>query len=1602
MANQIERIGRFEIQSELGRGGFGRVYRAFDPVMTRFVAIKVLTEGDPSMLGRFRDEARAAGGMRHENIVTIYESGEHEGLPYMVMELLEGRDISDILAAGEQLTLIQIMDIMGQVARGLHHAHQNSIFHRDVKPGNIRLLPTGRVKLMDFGIARFTQSGHTLRTRQGDLLGTLLYMSPEQFTGQEFDARGDIFAYGVVYYQLVTGKHPFKADDPGILMCNITINEPEPVRSLNPECPEGLERIIQKAMYKDRELRYQTLEDLQFDAEPIFLDLKRHRAATLVEECERLFQEGQIEAAQTSLRQVLDLDPSNTTARRLRESLQQESHRRTLRPRIESAIKTAEEDLARRRFLQALQTLESAARLDREDSTVQALLAKARDSFERYKRVDGLIQEAKRDLQQQSLEAALQRASAAAAEDPEDPDAAALVETVRQEIERRDRKKRLQDVLSKARGLILMQSFDAALAVLGELERDNPGNPQVAEMTVRARQKKGEHERKEQLGGRLAEARRLLGEGQVAAAIEYLEGVERQFPGDKEIGDLLAQARTELRARERSETIARVGREARELAATAEFERALAVIEAALETYPGEATLIRILQDTSKARSVYEFERQVEHVVQEAETLRQAGRPGEALQLVESFQQEYGAQTALAGLAPLLQEEVRRQERAEAARRAVAEAQGLIDQDRLHSGLMVLEQAAAEYPESAELAQKLEQVRHQVAEQQRTQKLLEGILGQARALAAKGNYEAAMEVCERGLEAFPGQRTLVELLRTNLEAKRARDRQVGIANAQQAAERLRREGRYSEALARIRGALREHGDDAGLLALQKTVQAEWERAQRVEGVRKLAAEARTLLQQERAPAALALLEQAVAQYPDEAELAGLLESARDAVEELRRRQFVAERVARAEQLETRGDLTAALDLLEDAGRHCPGRTELEQAMARVREEIAQAERRRRRAELEDQMAQARDSIASGELDLAAQALARAARLFPDEPTLRGLEQELAAARARRESLERARALLQAQRFAEAEQILQGLLRRKPDDPEATALIATVVAERREEERRRAYADGRRKVQGLIQGGHYDEALVLIGSLRAEFPNDAAVEQDRQTALTGRDRARLEQRIQAIRKQWQAAAAHRGSDREQLQTVLQEASRLFSGEELEQRPDLRATLVWAAEAVKEPEPAPGKADRRAGDVTEVISGPVLKEEPEPPKIEPRPRIEPEPKIEPPPPPPPVPWKWIGTGVAVVALAVAVYFATGPKPKEPELTIPGEALTFTFETGQPAPEPRSVTIGSTGAPRKFTAEVSDTWLSVNPQSGQAPGSLRVTIDPTGLAPGTHRGSVILGPSRQPLMLAVNLVVKERQVRGGGPPPPPTIRLNPAALTFTAEQGGKDPPAQSITVARSAPIQFAASPSKPWLLITDSTSDSEVRVMVDTRRLLPGTYAGEVRVTAEGAANSPQVAHVRLVLAASPKPQVTGGTGTTGTGTTGTGTTGTVTTGTGTTTTGGGTQIHLPPDTDRPSGPYAGRRSGRFSWSGNLPPNGRLLILRGGRILEGGGAIQGNLIAIWPGQPVHLRSLSPAELSFELPSASNDFRYFLIRNTTGRAVTLIDADWAVGSAP
>ena len=260
-------IGRYTIVERVGRGGMGVLYRGHDPDLERDVAIKVMSadlSGDADAQVRFSREAKAAARLQHRNIVTVYEFGDADGNPYIAMEFLKGQSLASRMRTEPSLSTDAILDIVVQLCTGLHHAHSAGVVHRDVKPANVWMQPDGTVKLLDFGIARLASSS---TTKGKDSPGSVSYMAPERFGSGPVDSRADIFAVGVVLYELLAGKKPFEGDSPTVIAHKILQEPPPPLAAIAPRAPKALVAIVDRALKKAPDDRYATAGDMAADIE---------------------------------------------------------------------------------------------------------------------------------------------------------------------------------------------------------------------------------------------------------------------------------------------------------------------------------------------------------------------------------------------------------------------------------------------------------------------------------------------------------------------------------------------------------------------------------------------------------------------------------------------------------------------------------------------------------------------------------------------------------------------------------------------------------------------------------------------------------------------------------------------------------------------------------------------------------------------------------------------------------------------------------------------------------------------------------------------------------------------------------------------------------------------------------------------------------------------------------------------------------------------------------------------------------------------------------------------------------------------------------------
>jgi len=275
-------ISHYRILEKLGEGGMGEVYLAQDTKLNRRVALKFLPAqlaSDEEFKERFKREAQAAAALNHPNIITIHEVAEYENRPYIAMEYVEGESLKKLITK-KDLSINKVINMAMQICEGLSKAHQSGIVHRDVKPQNILIDKDGRVRILDFGLAKLKKDA--MLTQPGSTVGTVAYMSPEQAQGMEVDQRSDIFSFGVVLYEMITSQLPFKGEHDAAMIYSIIHETPEPLARYKANVPDELQRMVEKAMEKSPEMRYQHADDLGADLRKLKMEIESGVTKTLV------------------------------------------------------------------------------------------------------------------------------------------------------------------------------------------------------------------------------------------------------------------------------------------------------------------------------------------------------------------------------------------------------------------------------------------------------------------------------------------------------------------------------------------------------------------------------------------------------------------------------------------------------------------------------------------------------------------------------------------------------------------------------------------------------------------------------------------------------------------------------------------------------------------------------------------------------------------------------------------------------------------------------------------------------------------------------------------------------------------------------------------------------------------------------------------------------------------------------------------------------------------------------------------------------------------------------------------------------------------------
>jgi serine/threonine protein kinase len=574
-------IGRYEITSRIGKGAMGVVYAAHDAMMERTVAIKVMMtdlEDDPETSQRFYREARSAGQLIHPNIVTIFDMGQDDGRPYIVMEFLDGETLNRYLARPDAQQVETKIDLMIQICEGLQAAHSHGIFHRDIKPGNLLVRSSGELKIVDFGIARLASSSITA---SGLIVGTPDYMSPEQARGHDVDQRSDIFSAGAVFYFMLTGRKPFAAQELTAVLMKVQADDPLPIRDT--EAPPGLARIVMKALAKNPADRYQSCGQMITELEYLKRQLEEDVRKSADEITQRLVALETVAAERRTLAASLDLAPppadidaarqdfvarrnalGNPPARaaasellaaiKTLETLSSEEIARWRR--AAQAIDAAEAALASHRTADAIAQLEMAQQIEpgsrrasSELDRCRGVLARQREAFERAK---SLLEEARKAAASKQWQVVIDFCDAAIEVDPAAEEAKGLKQSAIEALGAQAKRAKLDAdrALDRAEAYRRKQRFQEAALEIARAREASADSAEVQAADDRLRQSIADAERdalqERQAADAIARARSRFAAGERTDAIADLRGFTEQDPEGRvaaEIERLEAEAR---------------------------------------------------------------------------------------------------------------------------------------------------------------------------------------------------------------------------------------------------------------------------------------------------------------------------------------------------------------------------------------------------------------------------------------------------------------------------------------------------------------------------------------------------------------------------------------------------------------------------------------------------------------------------------------------------------------------------------------------------------------------------------------------------------------------------------------------------------------------------------------------------------------------------------------------------------------------------------------------------------------------------------------------------------------------------------------------------
>jgi hypothetical protein len=1045
----LKKLGKYEVLGELGHGAMGVVYRARDPIINRLVALKTITTGvadDPALLQRFYREAQSAGGLQHPNIVTIYDMGEAGNLPFIAMELVEGENLEQVIARRAPLPITLKLLYAMQACRAFDYAHKRGIVHRDIKPGNIMLGKDGTVKVVDFGIARVLEAS---RTQTGMLIGTFAYMSPEQYHGEHADERSDIWSFGVLLYELLSYERPFTGPTPASLMRGICEHEPKPLRQCVAECPAELETVLLRILQKSPTERYQSMEDVLLDLDPVSNKLQAKFVSDLIQQSGNLLEQGEFAQARDLLRQALQVESGNHQARALLERANTELKRLLNRPKAQQYIEKGRALLEEGKVQEAKNAAESALELDSTFVPAQELRRVVGEELDRARIRAECLEAAKQRLAEGLPEEAEVLLAKVLQTEPNNKQAQALQQQVNAEQAERQKRARIQEGLRQARELWTQQDYGKCIELLVDLQKEFPGEEEVSRQLEIAREDQIEQQKQQGL----LESRNLLAIGRHEECLALLTGLRKQFPQDEEIPRLLEEVRKDQLNRRRLHGLA----QARSVLAAGQYEACISLLTSLRWEFPADQEIPKLLEAAAQNQAEQHRQRRVAELRKHLA----ARRYEECVSLLATLEKEFPQDDEILRLRDAVREEQAEQRR----QRRVAEVRKHLAARHYEECVSLLATLEKEFPEDDEILRLKDAVRQEQAEQRKQQRLEE-----VRNLLASKDYDKSLALLASLQKEFPGEDEVHKLLESARVEQAEQRKQEGLAEAR----RLLAARRYDQSLSILSKLQADFPTETEIRRLLQSTREEQAEQRKQESL----AEARRLLAARRYDESITLLEKLQGDFPAEIEIRNQLATAREDLAEQNKQQKLNEARSRLAAQSFGEALTVVESLVQDYPKDAAV-LKLRTLVEREREKHARAERIQRELdELKKLMAEKQYlEVVSRTKTLLTE--------FPAESNFIRLAKFAASQQAEIEreqllqkTLEEVKALFGANRFEEAARTAQNGLRNFPGNVDLLTLSQQAEIQQRKLEVRQQIEMRIREIRVKINREKFSEAIDL--------------------------------------------------------------------------------------------------------------------------------------------------------------------------------------------------------------------------------------------------------------------------------------------------------------------------------------------------------------------------------------------------------------------------------------------------------------------------------------------------------------------------------------------